>query len=155
MTRRHTFRTQWVATAAAAMLLVACGKAEDRTVGQKVDSAIANVEQRTEAAKAEVTKEVAQAKASTQAAADKAARTIENVAGKMASKVEDAAVSASVNAELAKDPKLSALKIDVDTVNGRVQLKGSAPDQASRERATSLAAGVTGVISVDNRLEVR
>ena len=71
-----------------------------------------------------------------------------------ANKVSDAVITASVNAELARDPKLSALAIDVDTSAGRVALHGSAPDQASRSRAAQLAAGVNGVVSVDNQLKI-
>lgn len=69
--------------------------------------------------------------------------------------VSDAKITASVNAELAKDPTLSAMKIDVDTSNGRVALKGTAPDAMARERATTLASSVSGVVSVDNQLEIR
>jgi osmotically-inducible protein OsmY len=59
-----------------------------------------------------------------------------------------------VNAELAKDTELSALKINVDTSQGRVILRGSAPNEASRERATTLVARVDGVLGVDNQLTV-
>ncbi len=69
-------------------------------------------------------------------------------------KVSDAVITTSVNAELARDPKLSALAIDVDTSAGRVALHGTAPDQASRSRAAQLAAGVEGVVSVDNQLKI-
>ena len=68
--------------------------------------------------------------------------------------VDDAGITVAVNAALAGDPKLSALKIDVDTSNGRVELKGSAPDDSSRRRATDLARAVKGVVAVDNRLVV-
>lgn len=70
-------------------------------------------------------------------------------------KVSDAVITTSVNAELARDPKLSAMNIDVDTEAGRVALRGTAPDRTSRERATEIAAGVDGVRSVDNRLTVQ
>ena len=69
--------------------------------------------------------------------------------------VSDATITTSINAELAKDKALSALKINVDTKDGRVALKGTAPDSSSKERATTLAAAVTGVASVDNQLTVR
>ncbi len=70
------------------------------------------------------------------------------------SKVSDAVITTSVNAQLVKDPALSALKIDVDTSAGRVALKGAAPTQAARERATQIASAVKGVVSVDNQLRV-
>ena len=70
------------------------------------------------------------------------------------SKVSDAVITTSVNAQLVKDPSLSALKIDVDTSAGRVALKGAAPSEAARARATQLASAVKGVVSVDNQLRV-
>ncbi len=80
-----------------------------------------------------------------------AARNAGEAAG---SKVSDAVITTSVNAELVKDPALSALKIDVDTSGGRVALKGAAPNQAARERATQIASAVKGVVSVDNQLRI-
>jgi osmotically-inducible protein OsmY len=68
--------------------------------------------------------------------------------------IGDAAITASVNAELARDNELSALGINVDTANGRVTLSGNAPNEAARERATQLASAVRGVTSVDNELRV-
>ena len=66
----------------------------------------------------------------------------------------DMAITTKVNAALAADDQLSALKIDVDTEAGNVALTGTAPDEASRERATTLAAAVDGVVTVENRLTV-
>ncbi len=73
---------------------------------------------------------------------------------RVAGAVGDAAVTVAVNAELAKDAQLSALRIDVDTLDGRVTLAGSAPSEAARDRATLVAQSVRGVTSVDNRLAV-
>lgn len=69
-------------------------------------------------------------------------------------KVKDAAITSAVNAKLVADSRLGAMRIDVDTVNGRVALRGSAPDAAARERAQQLASSVEGVVSVDNQLVV-
>jgi hyperosmotically inducible periplasmic protein len=69
--------------------------------------------------------------------------------------VADAAITASVNADLAKDNDLSALRIDVDTHNGHVTLKGTAPSEAAKERAARMAGQVKGVTSVDNQLIVQ
>ncbi len=132
-----------IATAVAALALAACNKHDDQTAGQKLDSAIAKTEQKAEEAKADVKQEMNEAKAATERATDKVGAT-----------VADATVTASINAELARDPKLSAMKIDVDTTNGKVLLSGTAPDSASRERATTLAYSVKGVTSVENRLQV-
>jgi hyperosmotically inducible periplasmic protein len=151
--------------AAAALMLGACSRNDDQTVGQKVDEAIATTEQKAAEVKADVKDSMAEAKAASERTADTLGTKIENATDKVGAKVEsmtekvgnavdDAAVTASINAELAKDPELSALKIDVDTTNGRVLLSGKAPTTDSRERATRLASSVKGVNSVDNRLQV-
>lgn len=147
----------YVAAASAllsALLLGACSRNDDRTVGQKIDGAISTTEKKAEQAKQDMSKEMAEAKAATERATDSVAKKVENAADKVGNAVADAAVTASVNAELAKDAKLSALRINVDTNNGRVLLSGSAPDADSRERATRLAGAVKGVTSVENRLQV-
>lgn len=131
-------------TLAVAATLAACNRPDDgRTAGQKVDGAVAKVEQKTEEAKADARVVGEKAKDNTTAAMDT-----------VATKAKDAVITTSVNAELAKDSQLSALRINVDTVDGRVALKGTAPDSASRDRATSLARGVDGVKAVDNQLTV-
>lgn len=132
------------ATAVLGLALAACGKPDDdRTVGQKIDGAVAAAEQRTEVAKAEARDAAAEVKADAKEATAEARAS-----------VDDAGITVAVNAALAGDPKLSALKIDVDTSNGRVELKGSAPDDSSRRRASDLAKAVKGVVAVDNRLVV-
>lgn len=141
--------------AVAAITLAACGQREQATAAQKVDEAVATTEQRVQQAKAELQQEAEQARAATQAAADQMVAQAGNAADKLGSAVEDAAITARINGELAKDDKLSALRIDVDTRNGHVVLSGDAPDVAARSRATVLASGVKGVQSVENRLQVR
>jgi hyperosmotically inducible periplasmic protein len=79
-------------------------------------------------------------------------------AGQMANQagdtVADATITAAVAAELALDKNLSALKIDIETTDGRVALRGTAPSADARDRATLLAEAVKGVRSVDNQLTV-
>lgn len=155
MNHRLPFQAKLIAAVAAATLLAACGRDESQTVGQQVDESIAKAEQRTEAAQAEARQEIDEAKSEASAAADRMAHSAEKAGDRIASKVEDATITASVNAELAKDPALSALRINVDTSNGRVLLRGTAPDAAARDRATQLATAIDGVVAVDNQLEVR
>jgi len=112
-------------------------------VGQKVDAAVASTERAAADVKNDVQAATAQVKDSGSAAAAAVAAT-----------ASDINITAKVNAELAKDPALSALSINVDTTAGRVALIGKAPNEAARKRATGLAAGVEGVVSVDNRLQV-
>ena len=130
-TRTRTMIT--LATAVAALSLAACDRADDRTVGQRVDSAV----NKTEQAAAEVKQEAREVTSSVKSA------------------VNDASITASVNAELARDSELSAVRIDVDTSAGKVALKGTAPTTEARERAARLARGVDGVTEVDNQLEVK
>jgi hyperosmotically inducible protein len=130
---------------------------DDRSTGQKVDATIAKVEQKTDAAVATVEQKTDQAMASVKSGVNSAGTGTGTgiVVDTAKAKLSDAAITTSINAELARDPALSALKIDVDTSAGRVALHGTAPDASSRDRATVLAKGVDGVVGVDNLLEVR
>jgi len=133
-----------VTAALALTALAACNRpADDRTAGERVDSAIAKTERKANA----VEQDAKTATANAGQAAERAANDVSD-------KVKDAAITTAVNAKLAQDKSLSALRIDVDTVNGRVSLRGTAPDPAARERATTLASAVDGVVSVDNQLTV-
>jgi len=67
----------------------------------------------------------------------------------------DGAITASIKASMLKDPDLSVLKIDVDTLEGVVSIKGEAPDAAAKDRATRIAEGTKGVREVHNRLVVK
>lgn len=79
---------------------------------------------------------------------------IDTAIAKTADKTKDLAVTASISANLARDPALSALSINVDTADGRVTLRGKAPDAAAVGRATAIAKATEGVVSVDNQLTV-
>jgi hyperosmotically inducible periplasmic protein len=134
----------YASVALGAIALSACQpKTEEPTAGQRVDGAIAAVEQGADKAKAEVKEMAADAKVAGSEAMDKTQASL-----------GDAAITASVKAELAKDSQLSALSVNVDTQNGRVELKGKAPTAEARERATTLASAVKGVVSVDNQLTI-
>lgn len=165
MQNHPAFKTLLLA-AAASLALSACDRQDERTAGQKLDSAVSQTEQRAQQAKSQIQQQSAEARAALQSGADKTATGVENAADRaakavgqatnqVAAKTNDAAITTQVNAELAKDPRLSALRIDVDTRDGQVTLSGSAPDAASKERATRLAMAIKGVTRVENRLEVR
>jgi hyperosmotically inducible periplasmic protein len=72
----------------------------------------------------------------------------------LAEKVGDAAITASIKAGIAKDPELSALRVNVDTHDGKVALYGSAPNEAARQRAQAIAQNEKGVTAVENKLAV-
>lgn len=131
------------ALVASTALLGACDRNDERTVGQQVDQGIRSTERAAENAADKMGQ-----------AADRAGDRMAQAGDAMANKAADAAITAGVNAELAKDPGLSALRIDVDTAGGRVVLQGSAPDAAAKDRATQLAQSVKGVVAVDNQLRV-
>lgn len=86
---------------------------------------------------------------------EKAKEATANATAKMGEKIDDAVITTSVKTELAKDPNLSAMSINVDTDNGRVALKGTAPTTSAKEQATTLAQNVKGVVSVDNQLTIK
>jgi osmotically-inducible protein OsmY len=117
---------------AVGLSLAACNKAEDVTVCQRVDGAVADAK----------------------LAATGATQTATQAADAMKTNVSDATITTKINAASAADDKLSAIKIDVDTSNGRVTLNGTTPESMVCERASTLALAVEGVSSVDNRLVV-
>lgn len=144
-----------MAALVAAGALGACSPRNDgQTVGQKVDETVAKVEQKTDAARAQAGTEATQAKEAMKEAGRDIKESTGDAATKVATAVSDASITTAVNAELAKDDKLSAMKINVDTSSGRVELNGTAPDPAAKERASRLAGGVKGVTGVENRLTV-
>jgi osmotically-inducible protein OsmY len=130
MTRSSNTLTIFAAVAAM-IALSACNQRDDQTVGQTVDKTLAS-------AKAEMK----DAKEATMDAATNLA-------------AADATITTKINAALMADDQLKALKIDVDTKDGKVVLTGAAPDADSRDRATSMAKAVDGVVDVDNRLTVQ
>lgn len=142
-----------IAAATLAVTLGACSR-EEPTVGEKLDAAIAKTGQTAEDLKAEVQRSAAQAQDATERAADRVANQAEGIGRRVAGTLSDASVTASVTGALAQDPGLSALRIDVDTRDGRVLLSGHAPDGLARDRATRLARAVPGVTEVENRLQV-
>lgn len=143
-----------LAVSALALGLAACSKTEEPTVGQRLDSAVEKTEQAATDARARA--EVAMNNAGTKmeqgaASVEAAAKNAGNTA--MAA-VDDATITAEVNAGLAKDADLSALKINVDTVGGKVTLNGPAPTTVARDRAETIAKSVNGVTFVNNQLVV-
>ena len=68
--------------------------------------------------------------------------------------VDDATIGTKMKAALAADPELSALKINVDTTQGNVRLRGEVKSMALRRKAEDLARKIEGVKSVDNQLMI-
>jgi osmotically-inducible protein OsmY len=130
-------------TLTASLALGACSRHDERSVQERVDATENRAQQQT-----------AQARNDANRALDNARQATEDAGSKVANAVSDAAITAAINAQLARDPALDASKIDVDTAQGRVVLRGSAPDADAKDRAKRIALAVNGVSSVDNYLTV-
>jgi len=116
----------------ASMTMVGCSKSDQAAAKNSAEETVAQVDQKARQLGTET----------------------KNAAGKVGDKVEDAVITASVKTEIAKDSELSALKINVDTTDGNVALRGTAPSMSAKEHATTLASGVKGVGTVDNQLTI-
>src|SRR5690349_22478181 len=57
--------------------------------------------------------------------------------------VDDATITSRVKTRFAKDPTVSAMRISVETMQGVVQLRGFAKNQAERDQAGQLARSVS------------
>jgi len=68
--------------------------------------------------------------------------------------VEDTVITTKVKALYVKDTDVSALNIEVKTVDGEVHLTGSAKTRREADKAASLARSVAGVKSVKNDIQI-
>jgi len=137
--------TTLAAAVAASLALAACDRQGDSTVGQSGADSTAPATQNN--AGTQIREDARQLGQDMKAAGSDAADA-------MARGAADATITAKVNAALAADDALKAIKINVDTTNGHVRLSGTAPSTEARQRATTLASAVEGVVQVDNRLTV-
>lgn len=75
--------------------------------------------------------------------------------GPVAQYVDDATITAGVKAAIVREPTLSIFDIDVETVQGVVQLSGFVSSADSVAAAASVARTVKGVKSVRNDLRLK
>ena len=66
----------------------------------------------------------------------------------------DASITAAVKMKMADDPQVSAMKIDVDTTDGKVTLNGAVKSKSEADQAVKIARSVEGVKSVESKLVV-
>ena len=167
-----------LAAAFCALALAACDREDmqraDRAgaeVGRKADSALAktkdalsNAGRKTEQAFSDAGKRIDAATSAPakhdDATSPKSEPTSANETpsdtGKQArAALSDAAITASIQTDILKDPDLSVLKIDVDTRGGVVTLNGLAANDAARTRAEKIAEATKGVREVRNHLTVK
>lgn len=163
-----SFQNAAIAAIVAATLVSAgCDKYTDsgQTVGQKLDQAIDKtnagivaagdkVEKKVDQASAAVTDTGAAISSSTGAVLDKAGNAVFTKVDQVADIVDDSAITASIKADLLKDPGLSALGVEVNTVKGEVTLKGEVATESRRQRAGAIASHIVGVTKVINLLKV-
>jgi osmotically-inducible protein OsmY len=134
--------------AIAGVVLIACDDRTDRSVGQKIDSALAQTKESLSRAGDKIAQQ-------TDKAATAVKRSTEGDANHSPKPLGDTAITASIKTDLLKDPDLSVLKIDVDTSQGVVTLNGLADNEEARQRAEKIAEGVKGVREVRNYLVVK
>ena len=146
----------WSMTTVALALLSACGKPDDnKTVGQKVDAAIAKSEKAAAETKVKTESAIANASSALKEAAQKVEISSKSIAQKAEAKFDDVTITANIKAEIARDIELSAFKLNVDTVNGAVVIKGIAPTSTAKDRVAKIAKAVQGVTAVDNQVVVQ
>lgn len=69
--------------------------------------------------------------------------------------VDDTTITTRVKARFADDKQVSAMRINVETLKGVVQLSGFATSQAEKDKAAAIARSVPDVRSVQNDIVVR
>jgi osmotically-inducible protein OsmY len=70
-------------------------------------------------------------------------------------KIDDTAITAKVKTALLADPDVKGTAINVETVNGEVQLSGFVDSQAQSSRAKDIASRVDGVSKVIDKTSVK
>lgn len=69
--------------------------------------------------------------------------------------VDDAAITTAVKARMVEDKTVAASSINVETLNGTVQLSGFAKSAAEKAQAENIARAAKNVKSVRNDIVVR
>src|SRR5262245_49494976 len=69
-------------------------------------------------------------------------------------RVDDAVLTAKIKTQMAADGRISPTRVNVDTLNGDVMLKGEVPTQQEKDAAEEVARKVEGVRSVSNQITV-
>lgn len=88
-------------------------------------------------------------------AASDAGQKIDSSMNKVGGFMDDSTITAKVKAALVDHDAIKSTDISVKTDNKVVTLSGTVDNQSQSDQATSLAKGVEGVSSVDNKLTIR
>jgi hyperosmotically inducible periplasmic protein len=112
-----------------------------------VTNVVSKLEVDTQLGNADITDRVDQSE-------DQAEKKLHEGSESVGQEVDDASITTKVKFAFAKDPEVSAMKIDVDTKNGVVTLTGKVKSETEAKRAVSVAETVNGVKSVNSVLTV-
>jgi hyperosmotically inducible protein len=162
MTHKHELKKHLVVAAifGVVIALTSLSGCENRTssgetvgqaVGQTVDKAI----DKTNATVDKAGNKINDVARTTEEVLKVTAGGVQEKAQQVGTIVDDSAITASIKADLVKDPGLSALRIDVNTVKGEVTLKGETDGEAARERAGRIALAIAGVAKVNNLISIK
>lgn len=139
---------KWLVSSVAALTLIASGASWAGETGGSQGSQAKKPFKSSETMEPSVEEQSSQGKEDPQA---KSQKPPQSTGGYM----DDALITAKVKAALAKDPGASALAISVETTKGTVQLSGSVDSADEKMKAESIARGVEGVQTVENKLTVK
>ena len=74
--------------------------------------------------------------------------------GRSANSPGDQSISSEIRRRIGADPVTSPYSIGVDTVAGKVTLRGAVGSYPARDRAVEIARQTSGVAAIDNRIVV-
>lgn len=164
-------RTPYFSVACATSLafvlaLSACSKQDEKTAGQRLDSAIEKTNEVAAQAKARIEESAPQIKAKTEEALANAGVALKNATqtaesavkatvDKTGNKIDDLAINKAVKSGVENDSTLKTQAIKIETKEGVVTLSGVVSNEAVRNKAGALAKAVQGVQSVDNQLVLK
>lgn len=151
-----------------ALLLVlgACSKQDEKTAGQRLDSAIEKTNEATAQAKARFEESAPQVKAKTEealasagvalkSATQTAESAVRAAVSKTGDRMDDLAINKAIKSGIENDPSLKNQAIKVETKEGAVTLSGVVSSEVIRNKAGAMAKAVQGVQSVDNQLVLK
>ena len=136
-----------LALSVAALALAGCDLAEQKKLESDAKKAWNETRQAATKAGAEIKRETREAAAEAKASLKEVGETTGQV-------IEDAAITAKVKAALHAEKDMKSRGVNVETFQGKVVLKGTAPNKGQVDLATKVARSVEGVKAVENRLTV-
>jgi osmotically-inducible protein OsmY len=69
--------------------------------------------------------------------------------------IDDSSITAKIKSKMVGDSVVKAHQINVDTFQGNVQLNGFVDNEAQKQRAEEIARNTSGVLNVQNNLQLR